>query len=241
MRPFLLALCALAAGVISEHASAQGSAVKLDISRRNLKNFLTDEAALQAYRPASGELGELLDVFTFGSVDLPYAIFWDPQACRLIGVLHIDRAKEMPQPAGEKSSAEGRSAEPSPPGNLDPYLFKAQGPFPLSKTRGIAGPVRYFGFRLVDGAPEFLYTCGSYPIEERLWLDEGGRVLRQRFFVKDPPATGLQIAVPDAWTGRVQASIGTWKGSLLVLPKDSSEVVLSYPLAPQDTSSQENN
>jgi hypothetical protein len=44
---------------------------------------------------------------------------------------------------------------------------------------------------------------------------------------------GLQIAVPGAWKGRIEASAGTWKGAILTVPEEASgEVILTYPLAP---------
>jgi hypothetical protein len=128
----------------------------------------------------------------------------------------------------EKDDEESEKMPPLP----SPYLFKASGPFPLAKTSGVSGAPKYFGFRLVKDVPEFLYTCGPLAIEERLWLDEGGTVLRQRFSAKDA-AKGLQITVPDDWKGRVTASAGTWKGALLTVPKEASaEVILTYPLTP---------
>ncbi len=229
----LIALLCLPALAPNETA-AQGAPVKLDLSRRDLKNFLADETALAAYRSGDGPVPDLRDVFTFGAVDLPYAVFWDPLACRLIGVLDIEKANaEASAPAATPSDGADASGSERVDPPAEPYLLRATGPFPLAKTPGASGAPRYFGFRLVDGAPEFLYTCGSLPIEERLWLDEGGRVLRQRFFVKDAPGD-LRIAVPEDWKGRVDASARTWKGAPLVLPKDGSEGVLAYPLAPQE-------
>lgn len=222
----LLALLCFPALAPWESAHAQGVPVKLDLSRRDLKNFLVDETALVPYRAGDGVVQDLRDVFTFGSVDLPYAVFWDPQACRLLGILDIEAANaDKPTPAAE---ADNRVESAT-----DPYLLKATGPFPLAKSGGASASPRYFGFRLVNGAPEFLYTCGSLSIEERLWLDDGGRILRQRFFAKEVPGS-LQISVPDDWKGRIEASAGTWKGAVLILPKGTSEVVLSYALAPPE-------
>jgi hypothetical protein len=214
--------------------------VRLDLSRRDLKNFLSDKAALTPYQQAGGGVSDLRDVFTLGSVEARYAVFWDPLACRLVGILDLEAPPETtpppaaaPAPSSEKTeppktSDESSGAAPAP----TPYLYKAEGPFPLAKTAGASDSPRYFGFRLVKGVPEFLYTCGGLSIEERLWLDQGGSVLKQRFSVKDA-SRGLQIAVPDAWKGRIEASAGTWKGAILTVPKEASaEVILSYPLAP---------
>ena len=212
--------------------------LRLDLSRRDLKNFLTDKEALAPYALADGSVSDLHDVFALGSVNARWAVFWDSRSCRLLGILDLEAPPEAPASSAPAADAEETNEEkddeeseklPPPP---SPYLFKASGAFPLAKTSGVSGPPRYFGFRLVKDVPEFLYTCGSLAIEERLWLDEGGKVLRQRFSAKDA-AKGLQITVPDAWKGRVTATTGNWKGALLTVPKEASaEVILTYPLAP---------
>ena len=213
--------------------------VRLDLSRRDLKNFLSDKTALTPYPQNEGSVSDLRDVFTLGSVETRFAVFWDPLACRLVGIIDLEAPPETsPPPAATASSTTGAEApktsdEPSGAAPAPtPYLYKAEGPFPLAKTAGASDLPRYFGFRLVKGVPEFLYTCGSLSVEERLWLDQGGSVLKQRFSVKEA-TRGLQIAVPGAWKGRIEASAGTWKGAILTVPEEASgEVILTYPLAP---------
>lgn len=212
--------------------------LRLDLSRRDLKNFLTDKEALAPYQLADGGVAELHDVFALGSVNARWAVFWDARSCRLLGILDLEAPPETTVPATTAADAEEEKKDQddtdsdAPPGPPSPYLFKATGPFPLAKTSGVSGTPRYFGFRLVKDVPEFLYTCGSLAVEERLWLDEGGKSLRQRFSVKDAPR-GLQITVPEAWKDRVSASTGTWKGAVLTVPKESAaEVILTYPLTP---------
>lgn len=216
--------------------------VRLDLSRRDLKNFLTDKDALAPYRNAKGTASELRDVFALGAVDSRFAALWDPLACRLVGVLDLKAPPETgappPPPSANSEEKDGEAPqEPTPPDT--PYLYKAAGPFPLAKTPGASGPPRYFGFRLVNGAPEFLYTCGGVSIEERLWLEDGGKILQQRFSAKQA-SRGLQIAIPEGWKGRVAASAGTWRGSVLAVPAESSgDVVLSHALAPAGPASPE--
>lgn len=209
--------------------SGSSMPMRLDLSRRDLKNFLTDKEALAPYSLAEGAVADLHDVFALGSVSAPWAIFWDSRSCRLLGILDLEAKPEPVTAPSAPASGEGTPDEDTP--DSSPYLLKASGPFPLAKTAGASGTPRYFGFRLVKDVPEFLYTCGSLSIEERLWLDEGGKVLRQRFSVKDA-AKGLQISVPEAWKGRVTSSAGTWKGAVLSVPKEAvAEVILTYPLA----------
>lgn len=212
-----------------------GVAIRLDISRRNLKNFLTDADALASFQQADGTHSDLEDVFTLGSIDAPYAVFWDPQTCRLIGVLDIQKSTEQsttsPSVRAESSSESAASSE-SKPESVSPYLFKAEGAFPLSKTAGAAGKPRYFGFRLIDGKPEFLYTCGTLQIEERIWLEEEGKSLCQRFSVKNA-TRGLQISLPSEWAQRVTFSAGTLKDHLLTIPTEAvGDITITYPLTP---------
>ena len=208
--------------------------LKLDIARRDLKNFLTDEKALAPYRSSTGEIGVLREVFMVGSPNVSRAFFWDPLSCRLLGVLDLD-APEKPLPvstpapvtnAPEDSKTQEAPKE-SPP---SPYLLKAAGGMPLLGSSGATGNPRYFGFRLVGGMPEFLYTYGSLAVEERLWLDDGGRVLKQRFAIPGAPK-GFQITVPGDWKERASVSTGTWKGNVLSVPKEAvSEIIISYRL-----------
>lgn len=231
---FCLATVATGARFLSAQEAAPavtpGVPLALDLSRRDLVNFLTDEKALAPYRQANGESAALRDVFMLGSVKAPWAVIWDPRTCRLLGIVDIVAAEKATEPAPPAQ------ADPADAGNdsgdaASPFLFKAEGAFPLAKSQGASDAPRYFGFRLVDGAPEFLYVCGRLSIEERLWLDEGGKVLRQRLAVKEPPRN-LVFSVPSAWKGRVDASVGSWKGSELTVPKEQAgEILLSYRLS----------
>lgn len=219
--------------------SGSSMPLRLDLSRRDLKNFLTDKDALAPYALEGGAVADLHDVFALGSVSAPWAIFWDSRSCRLLGILDLE-AKPEPVTAASAAGAAGATVDEGTPAT-SPYLLKASGPFPLAKTSGASATPLYFGFRLVKDVPEFLYTCGSLAIEERLWLDDGGKVLRQRFSVKDA-AKGLQISVPEDWKGRVTSSAGTWKGAVLNVPKEAAaEVILTYPLAAPPEATSESN
>ncbi len=212
-RPRLVGIGLLAAFVGASFVSpVAASPIPLDLSRRNLKNFLIDEDALAPYRTGGDPRPDLRGVFTIGAIEAPFAIFWDAQSCRLIGILELATAGESDTPI---------------------YSFLAAGPHPFAKTAGVTDAPRYFGFRLVSGAPEFLFHCGSVAFEERLWLEDEGRTLKQRFVVKGA-SKGLKFAVPPSWAKRVDASVGTWAGPVLTVPAESAEVVLTYPLAPPE-------
>lgn len=190
--------------------------VKLLISRRTLKNFLTDPEALALYPRPGGAPAELPGVFAIGSAEAGRAILWDPTTCRLLGVLLLPKAGAAP------------GGEPQ-------YALKASGPLPLAKTSGAGGAPVYFGMRLVNGAPEFLYKLGSLSIEERIWLEDAGSVLKQRFCVSPAPR-GLQFTVASDWKERLSASAGTWKDRVLTVPKESAgELVLTYRLVSGET------
>lgn len=236
--PRLILTCLVTAAAGGWFLSAQdpapaispGDPLVLDLSRRDLVNFLTDEKALAPYRRKNGENAALRDVFMLGSVKAPWAVIWDPHACRLLGIVDLVAAEKAPDPA-QPAPADPADEENASGNTASPFLFKAEGPIPLAKTQGASDTPRYFGFRLVDGAPEFLYLCGRLSIEERLWLDEDGEVLRQRLVVKDPPKN-IVFTVPSAWKGRVEASAGSWKGSELTVPKEQAGgLVLSYRLS----------
>jgi len=210
--------------------------LKLDIARRDLKNFLTDAEALTPYRKVEGISESLQEIFVIGSNAVPRAIFWDPLACRLLGVLDLEAPAPVSPPApvattepaedGEDNELEPGIAPPPP----SPYLLMAEGGHPLTGSGGASGAPRYFGFRLVGGMPEFLYTFGSLAVEERLWLEDEGKVMKQRISVREAPR-GLLLTLPGSWQSRVEVTAGTWKKNVLSVPKEASgEVILTYRL-----------
>lgn len=222
--------------------------MKLDIARRDLKNFLVDEEALTPYRRGDGLAESLADVFVIGSNGVSHAVFWDPLACRLLGVLDLDAPVPPAAPPAETNPArdkkrekdDAESEEDTSPAPSSPYIMLATGPPPLSGSVGSRGAPQYFGFRLVAGMPEFLYTLGALSVEERLWFENEGRELKQRFSVRET-SQGLRLAFPDEWKRRLSASVGTWQEDVLSVSKEESgEVILTYQLtevAPESTES----
>lgn len=192
-----------------------GTSVKLDISRRFLKNFLTDETALLPYKKADGSIRDLQSVFMIGSVQANHAIFWDSASCRLLGILDVKQASSD----SRKTFAETDGDEES--NAASPYLFKASGSHPLSNSARSSDSPVYFGFRLIEGKPEFLYTLGGLVIAERIWLDDGGRKLQQRFSLREPGAS-LRITIPEDWRSHVTSDSGTWENNVLSVEKEAS-------------------
>lgn len=196
------------------------SVAALQITRRTVENFLTDPLALVPFGGGGGEEPmPLVSTFVIAAEGTPYSIIWDPTACRLLGIYRT------PDPEATTTGAE-------PP---SPYVFLAEGPTPFSTTSGVFGNPSYFGFRVVDGYPEFLYHHGRLLIEERIWLDTSKNELMQQFTVKNA-SDSISLKFPEDWKERITSSSGEWeKGTLLEIPagKDGEErtsFVLSYAL-----------
>lgn len=198
----------------------QGRPLKLDISRRSLKNFITDEAALIPYEDKEGAIRELQDVFMIGSVKSSHAAFWDPRSCRLLGALNLKKPAEQTTPSEKEDAVEAAS----------PYTLLAAGKHPLNGSEGTFEKPQYFGFRLIGGQPEFLYTFGRLQIEERVWLEDEGLVLKARFVVKGAKS-GYTLTFPAEWRERCEASAGEWKENQLTVPGDAAgELILTFRL-----------
>ncbi len=191
--------------------SSVSAPLKLELARRSLADFPTASAVPEPSPHPDGVMPPPHDVFVIGSPGIPHTVLWDPVTCRLLGVI----------------AASGVDDKPSGGAPSSPHLLRATGPAPLS---ALGGAPRYFGFRLVGSIPEFLYSLGTLAIEERLWLDEGGTVLKQRFAVRET-ARDIQLTLPDEWRSLTTSSVGTWRKNVLSIPKESAgEVILSYRL-----------
>lgn len=207
-----------------EQPSSLSVPLLLDISRLSLKNFLEDKSALEAYRRPDETIDDLEDAFTIGAIRGRYALIWDATACRLVGVVDLKRS----QPDAEAFPQSGAKNQTSP------YHLLAEGFHPLAGSFGAFGKPLYFGFRIVDGIPEFLYNHGALRVEERLWLEGDGYILKHRFTVKDSE-NAILLRFPESWKALITgASAGTWNGQTLSVPvEDAAEVVLTYNLLPK--------
>jgi len=227
-----------------------GIAIPLEVSRRPLPNFLTDDIANIPHTAPEGLLRDFTEVFMIGSNEARFAAVWDPRSCRLVGVLDLAAPSPPPrQPAAPESdtSARGDSERPDEAGGdsdsdtsaeesepePSPYLLRAAGPAPLLGSPGGGGTARYFGFRLVSGMPEFLHIFGNLLVEERIWFENEGEVLLQRFAVREPTAD-VVVTLPEDWAERCVASHGSWRGNVLTVPKDEADsLILAYRLVPE--------
>lgn len=202
-----------------QQTAATGTPVKLDVSRRFLKNFLTDEDALIPYETPEGEPRDLSGAFMIGSPNAQYVAIWDPDSARLLGVLDL----KAPQPKTEEkpeSKSEGKEEEKPASVEPSPYVLLAAGNYPLQASSGAFGTPSYFGFRVVAGRPCFLYTHGSLIVEETIWLEDDGNVLKQQFSIREPEGT-IALRLPDSWKERASIEGGEWDGNTLKVPAES--------------------
>ncbi|MDF1823887.1 MAG: hypothetical protein P1U68_04550 [Verrucomicrobiales bacterium] len=193
------------APVSSESALPVGLSVKLDISRRLLKNFLTDETALIPYRNGTETPNDFSGAFSLGSPKARHVPIWDPVSCRLVGILDLKATDS-------------------------PYLFLAEGPMPTSRTSGVSGEPNYFGMRLDRGRPEFLYTHGPLTVAEMIWLEDDGEIMKQRFSFRKVKGD-ISLVFPASWVDRITASSGSFEDNVLTVPRESAaEITLLYRL-----------
>ncbi len=180
-----------------------GLPVKLDISRRPLKNFLTDETALRPYASGSDSPADFSGAFSLGSPKARYVPIWDPLACRLIAVLYLKTP-------------------------TTPYRLLAEGSNPTTKAAGSEGAPAYFGMRLDQGRPEFLYTHGSLTVAEMVWLENDGELMKQRFSFRKV-SKDIQLVFPENWLTLMTPSVGSFSENVLTVPKeDASEITILY-------------
>lgn len=192
--------------------------VKLDISRRFLKDFPTDETAQQPYLTGDGSLTDFTGAFTLGAPTARFVPIWEPLSCRLVGVLDLQSPQKDPV------------AKDGAPATGAPYRLLAAGLNPTSAMSGATGNPAYFGVRIVGGKPEFLYTHGSLAVAEMIWLEDEGLVMKQRFSFRKG-VSELKLTFPENWIPLITPSLGEWKGNVLSASADSiSEVTLHYRL-----------
>jgi len=178
----------------------------LEITRRTIQNFLTDPVALIPYTGGGPDPAPLVSTFVIKGEGLPYSIIWDPASCRLLGVY---------KPPSEPDPATEPAPDATPP---SPYLILAEGAAPFAMTTGTTGNPEYFGFRVVEGKPEFLFQHGRVLVEERIWIDPSGTKLLQRFTVINQSGD-VAMKFPEGWKKRISTDEGEWKDTILSVPQ----------------------
>lgn len=165
----------------------------LIVSRATVTNFIEDPI-VTANLSKDEELKKLLPstfVMLLGSTG--QKIYWSPALCRMVA---IGRDKR------------GAYRE-----------IVAEGAHPLSISLGAIGRPEYFGFRFVDGKPEFLYTYGQLSVEESYQISSDGSKLFQRFRIQSNAIDGA-FSVTENWRAMVTSDNGEWLNNVLTLSRE---------------------
>ena len=178
----------------------------VQIQQGTLPNPVTDEVTLIHRRQLSpAEPEPLISLPAMIKVKhetekVSYA--WDPIECRLLLVWKGDSMADL--------------------------IYVAEGPAPFAASIGVWGPPDYFGYRMIDGAPEFLYHFGRIGVAERIIPLPDGSGITQHWEVHQADY-GLQVSVPERWKPRVKSSAGSWSGLFLkVGENDAKDFTLTW-------------
>ena len=136
--------------------------------------------------------------------DKELSFCWDPVECRLLYVWKGGFLQHQPDLAGIAGK----------------LVYVAEGPAPLAASVGAFDAPDFFGYRLVNGVPEFLYTQGLLSVAERFELAADGQSFTQFFSVQNTPFE-VNLAIPERWKESVSSSIGTWTKGFVTIPLKS--------------------
>jgi len=181
---------------------------QLILKRTTIKNFIADAVINRALSGSDATPHQLASTFEMILPSTEQTFVWSPALCRLIG---IHRGKQT-------SFIE----------------ISAEGVHPFSVSTGARGTPVFFGFRLVAGAPEFLYTYGQMSIEERFEISADGRRLYQHFKIAASTAN-TTYTVPESWRKILTADNGRWMQTTLALNRQETMegFTVTYHLDPQ--------
>lgn len=201
----IIAAILMAPWVVSQ--DEEPSKGTLIVSRATVTNFIEDPI-VTANLSTDVKLKKLLPstfVMVLGATG--QKIYWSPALCRMVAIGRDKRAsfREM----------------------------VAEGAHPLSISLGAIGRPEYFGFRFVDGKPEFLYTYGQLSVEESYEISADGSRLYQRFQVQSNAIDGA-FSVTENWRALVTADHGEWLNNVLTLSREqlNEGFTITYHLDP---------
>ena len=167
--------------------SPAGSRERPQVVRTSVPQLVPNEENNRIVERADRDIPSAI-VVGFGN-DL--AIAWDTRECRWLYAWQGGFIQRVEQANDEDHTADfHRSTEIT--GEL---VHLNSGPAPLSVSMGAAGGARYFGHRMVDGVPEFLYTVGKLKVSEQIYPSEDGSGIVQKFSVERHPVD-LILAAP---------------------------------------------
>lgn len=190
--------------ITSQEEPSKGTLI---VSRATVTNFIEDPI-VTANLSKDEELKKLLPstfVMLLGSTG--QKIYWSPALCRMVAI-----------GPGKRSSFREMVAE---------------GAHPLSISLGAIGRPEYFGFRFVDGKPEFLYTYGQLSVEESYEISADGSKLFQRFRIQSNAIDGA-FSLTENWRAVVTADNGEWLNNVLTLSREqlNEGFTITYHLDP---------
>lgn len=195
--PLLAGLCL--AGAIGQEV-ASPPPVSPRIRQVTLPNPVSDPLALTHRAlltpvPADGIPTQLPGLIVVRHSDSEIGYAWDPVECRLMFLWRGD------SPAG--------------------LVRVAEGPGPFAATIGAFGSPNYFGYRLINGEPEFLYHHGRLAVTERIEPAPDGRSVTHHWSVHQADFD-LMLAVPERWKDRVKSTAGKWSDGFFSIPKSKA-------------------
>jgi hypothetical protein len=187
--PIILLISIVAVGSIS-----RGQGNSLVVRRATIPNFLTDPIIFGNISKTDDVTTTLPSTFILTSPVTGQAVYWSPVICRLAAIKNGKKTPKFRE-------------------------IVAAGPHPLAISLGAIGKPKFFGFRLVDGRPEFLYTYGQLSIEESFAFSPDGRELKQSFKIVSNAIDGA-YSLPENWRAFVTANNGRWGNNVLMLKKE---------------------
>ncbi len=191
----VLAFCVPPASMVAGQDVEEKS--RLIVQRITIPNFIDDPIVLGSLLPGERRSPVLPSVFVLSSPETGQQICWDPGSCRLLAVRSGPNPREV-----------NRFRD-----------LRAEGAHPLSVSMGALGRPIFFGFRVEDGIPRFLYTFGQLSVEERIDLSADGQFLFQHFIIKANPSSGA-VRVPESWQSFASADKGKWGANVLSLTRE---------------------
>lgn len=161
---------------------------ELVIKRATIDNFLTDPVANN-----SADSKTLDSVFVMTLPSTGQKVYWSSLSCRLIAVKNGQATTGLTE-------------------------LEANGPHPLALSLGATGSPKFFGVRIVNGIPEYLYTFGQLSIEETFRFSADGKRLYQNFKIQSNAIQG-NFTVPEKWRETLTGDNGRWSKNVLKLTK----------------------
>ncbi len=192
---------------LEQSQSQDYSKKPLLIQRNTIPNFLKDPIVTGNVSKLDDVSATLPSTFILTSPVTGQSIYWSPPLCRVLAV------KKGKLPSFRELIAEG--------------------PHPLSISLGAIGRPKFFGFRLIEGNPEFLYTYGQLSVEERFAISTDGRSIYQSFKVTTNALDG-SFSLSPTWREVVTSDNGRWSNNVLALSREEllAGFTITYHLDP---------